>query len=100
MNADVVRREEGQALVIVALAMFVLIGSIALSVDWGHSLLTRRGAQNEADAAALGAGRYLVSSHSWVDPPLSMCPVKRCGAKRADNGTWPRARPQTRSREP
>jgi hypothetical protein len=63
MTGEIVRGEEGQALVIVALAMVVLMGSIALSVDWGYSLLTRRGAQNEAEAAALGAGRYLASSY-------------------------------------
>lgn len=72
MNADVVRDEEGQALVIVALAMFVLIGSIALSVDWGYSLLTRRGAQIEADAAALGAGRYLASNYVGGSTPFDV----------------------------
>jgi hypothetical protein len=72
MNSEIVRGEEGQALVVVALAMFVLIGSIALSVDWGHSLLTRRGAQNEADAAALGAGRYLVSSYVGGSTPFDV----------------------------
>jgi hypothetical protein len=72
MNGEIVRNEEGQALVVVALAMFVLIGSIALSVDWGHSLLTRRGAQNEADAAALGAGRYLVSSYVGGSTPFDV----------------------------
>lgn len=64
--------EGGQALIVVALAMIVLIGSLALSVDWGYSLLTRRVAQNEADAGALAAGRLLattfVSSTQPFDP--------------------------------
>jgi Flp pilus assembly protein TadG len=38
--------------IIVALAMSVLFGSAALSVDYGHMVLERRNAQNAADAAA------------------------------------------------
>lgn len=72
MTSELARREEGQALVIVGLALFVLMGSLALSVDWGYSLLTRRGAQNEADAAALGAGRYLASSYVGGASPFEV----------------------------
>jgi hypothetical protein len=72
MNSDSAHGEKGQALVIVALALFVLMGTIALSVDWGYSLLTRRGAQNEADAAALGAGRKLASSYLGGASPFEI----------------------------
>jgi len=76
MTGEMVRGEEGQAFVIVALAMLVLIGSIALSVDWGYSLLTRRAAQNEAEAAALGAGRYLASSYVGGASPFDVSQEK------------------------
>jgi len=56
------RGEEGQALVIVGLAMVVLMGALALSIDWGYGLAMRRVSQNQADAAALAAGRYLAST--------------------------------------
>jgi Flp pilus assembly protein TadG len=57
------REESGQALVVVALAMVVLMGALAFSIDWGYSLVTRRAAQNGADAAALVAGRHLASTY-------------------------------------
>jgi hypothetical protein len=83
MTAQVVHGEEGQALVIAALAIVVLMGSLALSVDWGYSFLVRRGAQNEADAAVLGAGRYLVSSYVGGSTPFDVSQEEVwCEAKR------------------
>lgn len=54
--------EAGQALVVVAASMTVLLGSLALVVDWGYALSVRRSLQNAADAAALGVGKTLVTS--------------------------------------
>jgi len=54
--------EQGQALIVVALAMAVLIGALAFGVDWGYAMAQRRVMQNAADAAALGAGKYLATS--------------------------------------
>lgn len=64
------REESGQALIIVALAMVVLMSGLALSVDWGYSLLMRRGMQNGADAAALAAGRLLASTYIGAGVPF------------------------------
>jgi hypothetical protein len=72
MSEGLVRAEEGQALAIVAISMFVLMGAIGLSVDWGYSFLTRRDAQNAADAATLGAGRYLASSYIGGAAPFDV----------------------------
>lgn len=55
--------QDGQALVVVALAMVVLMGALAFSIDWGYSFVARRAAQNGADAAALVAGRLLASTY-------------------------------------
>jgi Flp pilus assembly protein TadG len=68
MNASLFgRREEGQALIVVALCFAVLMGGLSLAADWGHGLAMRRASQNEADAAALAAGKALASTYTGVD---------------------------------
>ncbi|MDQ3541968.1 MAG: pilus assembly protein TadG-related protein [Chloroflexota bacterium] len=47
--------DDGQVLIIFALATFVLIGFVALSVDAGFLMAERRQAQSAADAGALAA---------------------------------------------
>lgn len=49
----------GQALVIVAFSMVVLLGIAALVVDLGLSWMLRRHEQNAADPAAIAAARYI-----------------------------------------
>src|SRR5205807_401530 len=46
-------RQQGQTLVLFTLFLIVLLGSSALTVDYGSWLLFRRSYQNVADAAAL-----------------------------------------------
>jgi hypothetical protein len=57
MKAIIIRRnsrlEKGQSLVLIALAMFVLMGMLALTLDGGMAYAQRRNAQNAADAATL-----------------------------------------------
>lgn len=48
---------DGQALILVALALVVLLGAGALAVDAGHLYQTRRQMQNAADAGALAGAR-------------------------------------------
>jgi len=54
--------EAGQALIVVAIAVAVLVASLAFAVDWGYAMAQRRVMQNLADAAALGAGKYLATA--------------------------------------
>jgi hypothetical protein len=54
--------ERGQALVVVALAVTVLLGAVALGVDWGYGLTQRRLTQNAADSATAAVGKYLATS--------------------------------------
>ncbi|HYK98101.1 MAG TPA: pilus assembly protein TadG-related protein [Candidatus Acidoferrales bacterium] len=67
MTGALARDEGGQALVIVALAMVLLMGALVLGVDWGYRIATSRSAQNEADAAALAAGRLLATQFNGTD---------------------------------
>ena len=50
-----VRREKGQALILIALAAVGLFGFAALAIDGSRSYSDRRHAQNAADSAALAA---------------------------------------------
>lgn len=54
------RSEPGQALVIFALFLFVLVGFLALSIDAGYIMAERRQAQSAADAGALAAAKALL----------------------------------------
>lgn len=54
--------EEGQALIIVAICMVVLVAGLALAVDWGYAMAERRAMQNLADASATAAGKRLATS--------------------------------------
>ena len=51
--------DSGQALIYIAISMFVLLGFVALAVDVGHVYAERRHMQNAADAGALEAARAL-----------------------------------------
>lgn len=59
--------EKGQALVLVALLMVVLLGATSLSVDVGNLALARARMQKAADAAALsGAGSLATSATAAI----------------------------------
>jgi hypothetical protein len=62
LSGSLARSESGQALVVAAMAAFVLAAAFALTIDWGYALLQRRIAQNEADTIGLGVGRLLATS--------------------------------------
>jgi Flp pilus assembly protein TadG len=72
MIASFAQAEEGQALVVVGLAMVVLMGALVMTVDWGYGLAMRRAAQNQADAAALAAGRLLATSYDGPGPSFDV----------------------------
>lgn len=55
-------QDAGQALIIVALAVAILLGSLALGIDWGYGLTQRRVMQNGADAGTVAAGNMLAQS--------------------------------------
>ena len=60
----VFRNEDGQTLVITALCMTVLLGSLGLAMDVGLAFHTKRNLQTAADAAAIAAAlnyQYVVS---------------------------------------
>ena len=53
------KAERGQAVIIVAFSMIVLLGICALVVDLGLSWMLRRQEQNAADPASIAAARYI-----------------------------------------
>lgn len=64
------RDEQGQALVIMALAVIVLIGIVAATVDIGYARDQKINLQKSADAAALAGARELVDGVDVYDAVL------------------------------
>ena len=70
-----VRGESGQALILAAAAMVVILGMAAMAIDVGMFLQERRDLQNAADAAALAGaqdlpgspGSAVISATSWAE---------------------------------
>jgi hypothetical protein len=56
------KRSRGTSLVLTALAMFALLATAALAIDWGLVYLTRHQLQNFVDAAALAGAQELPSA--------------------------------------
>ena len=56
------RDERGQATIVIALALVVLLLAVALGADWGYALTQRRIMQNAADSAALAGAKVLATS--------------------------------------
>lgn len=56
---SLIKKEEGQALILVALSLAIFIGVAAIVVDYGYLAWQRRQLQNAADAGALAAAMEL-----------------------------------------
>lgn len=56
------RDDAGQALVVVALSFVVLLGAVALGLDWGYGLTQRRVMVNSAEAGALAGAKLLATN--------------------------------------
>lgn len=69
------RADQGQILVIFALALFTIIVVAALAFDTGMMLLERRDEQNASDAASLAAARHLPDDPNCLSTPSpANCP--------------------------
>jgi len=64
MQTKLLRRTEGQSLVVVALALVVLVALSGLAVDGARAFEERRRAATAADAAALSGTRMLAEARS------------------------------------
>ncbi len=67
------QEERGQIAILFALLFMVILGLAAIVLDFGNLYLTRRRAQNAADAAALAGARELPDPTCFVDP---LCPAR------------------------
>ena len=77
-----VRGNRGQVLVLVALAIFVLLGFAALGIDVGFMYSVRHELQRSADAGALaGASRWIEPGSEWSSNPSD--PVMVASMERA-----------------
>ncbi|MCD6289256.1 MAG: hypothetical protein J7M34_02040 [Anaerolineae bacterium] len=67
------KNEQGQSLVITALAIVALLGMISLAIDGGYAYAQDRRMQNAADLAALAGARALAlgASASEIDQEIS-----------------------------
>src|SRR5438552_16144888 len=76
------RSQQGQALIVIALCVAVLVAGLAFAVDWGYAIAQRRVMQTIAHAAALGAGKFLTSAAVTVDgrPAFAVTQDKSWGA--------------------
>lgn len=77
----------GQAIIVIAACMAVLIGALAFAVDWGYALAQRRVMQNISDAAVLGAGKYLATGVIMVNSQPAFAVTQQetwCAAKAYD----------------
>jgi Flp pilus assembly protein TadG len=59
-RSNFIRRTEGVAAIVIAIALFVLIGAATLVIDIGHFNMVRSELQNIADAAALAGVAQLI----------------------------------------
>ncbi|HSS60561.1 MAG TPA: pilus assembly protein TadG-related protein [Candidatus Limnocylindrales bacterium] len=60
------RRQEGQAIVLIALMLTVLIGMVAIAIDGSRAFALRRDLQAAVDAASLAGGDNLQQTGSWT----------------------------------
>src|SRR5438067_4724165 len=64
--ADPRRRQSGQAIVLIALMLTVLIGMVAIAIDGSRAYAVRRDLQAATDAAALAAADKMQQTGSFV----------------------------------
>jgi hypothetical protein len=65
------RPRQGQAIVLVALAVVVLSGMLGLSVDVGNSFMQRRSLQTAADAGVMAGAHLALEDVLYNRPPTS-----------------------------
>ena len=66
-------KDRGQALIVVAVGLVLLIGILGLVIDGGNAFLDRRNAQNAADSAALAAALTRIrGEEDWVAAALTV----------------------------
>jgi hypothetical protein len=65
------RRDKGQVMVLVALAIFALLGLAALGIDVGYMYSVRHELQRSADAGAL-AGASAFTTGDWNDTSMAL----------------------------
>jgi hypothetical protein len=84
-------RNRGQVIVMFTLALFVLVGFVALGIDVGYMYSVKNDLQRSADAGAL-AGAYAFHDGGWVPGPIPAALKTRVGAISPRGTPWVRRR--------
>lgn len=79
------RSEEGQALVLLALAFIILLGFVGLAIDGGIVYTERRRAQNAADAAAMAGALSILNGGEAITPGFARAFDNGYDNNQADN---------------
>ena len=68
------RSQQGQAIILIALAIVGLVGFTALAIDGGNAFSDRRHAQNAADTAVLSAALSKIrgNANEWKTAGLNL----------------------------
>ena len=61
------KKQRGQALILIAVGIVVMLGMTALAIDGGNAFADRRHAQNAADTAALSAALAKINNQNWME---------------------------------
>jgi Flp pilus assembly protein TadG len=77
------RFESGQALVIIVLAIFGLVGITGLAIDGGMAFSDRRHAQNAADTAALAGALAKINAQETMTEIQARAPMRVAALNRA-----------------
>jgi hypothetical protein len=64
------KTQKGQALILIALGIVVMIGFAALAIDGGNAFADRRHAQNAADTSALAAALAKINNENWIQAAM------------------------------
>jgi hypothetical protein len=93
------RNEKGQVLVLVALAIFVLLGFAALGIDVGFMYSVRHELQRSADAGALAGASAFIDTGPWsnilTDPAMVQAKVRALDFASRDNVVGSRLDPNS-----
>ena len=68
--------ESGQALILIVLAIFGLVGITGLAIDGGMSFSDRRHAQNAADTAALAGALAKINAQETMTELAARVPMR------------------------
>lgn len=84
-RGQLLKKQQGNILVMFTIGLFVLIAMAALAIDSGHLLLNKSRLQNLSDAAALHAAKTLDDGGSHIDARVAVIQILALNIAHSDN---------------